>query len=91
MKSFSIQCALFDRGNERFQLQEKTSMLLMICSNRTGYVRLSLTQQFSLFVNIIVQGVAIKKCPPTPGISQVLTLIVTPLDLFAFVCSFGAS
>ena len=34
-----------------------------------------------------VQGVAIKKCPP--GISQVLTLIVTPLDLFAFVCSFG--
>ena len=26
---------------------------------------------------------------PPPDISQVLTLIVTPLDLFAFVCSFG--
>ena len=28
-----------------------------------------------------------KKCPPL--VSQVLTVIVTPLDLFAFVCPFG--
>ena len=34
-----------------------------------------------------IQGVAIKMW--RPGISQVLTLIVTQLDLFTFVCSFG--